>query len=145
MSIELVMMLSNHLILCCPLLLLLSIFPSIRVFSIELALCIRWLQYSSFSFSLSPSNERSRLTSFWIDWLDLLAVQGTLKSLLQHISQASTVLSLIYGTALASIHDCWKSHSFDYAELCQQSCLCFLICCLLQYSCLENPMDGGPW
>ena len=116
-SIELVM-LSNHLILCCHLLLLLSIFPSIRVFSIELALCIRWPQYLSFSFSLSPFNECSGLTSFWIDWLDLLAVQGTLKSLLQHhISQVSTVLSLI--ATLASIHDYWKNHSFHYAELCQ--------------------------
>ena len=116
-SIELVM-LSNHLILCCHRLLLLSIFPSIRVFSIELALCIRWPQYLSFSFSLSPFNECSGLTSFWIDWLDLLAVQGTLKSLLQHhISQVSTVLSLI--ATLASIHDYWKNHSFHYAELCQ--------------------------
>ena len=112
-------MLSNHLILCCPLLLLLSIFPSIRVFSIELTLYLRWPQYSSFSFSLSPSSECSGLTSFWIDWLDLLAVQGTLKSLLQHhISQASNVISLIYGSVLASIHDYWKNHSFDYAELC---------------------------
>ena len=75
---------SNHLILCQPLLLLPSIFPSIRVFSKELVLCIRWLKYWSFSFSLTPSNEYSGLISFRIDWLDLLAVQGTLKSLLQH-------------------------------------------------------------
>ena len=88
-SIESVMP-SNHLILCHPLLLLPSVFPSIRVFSNELALCIWWPKYWSFSFSISPSNEYSGLISFIIDWLDLLAVQGTLKSLLQHhISKAS--------------------------------------------------------
>ena len=75
---------SNHLILCGPLLLLHSIFPSIRVFSNELALLIRWPKYWSFSFNISPSNEYSGLISFGMDWLDLLAVQGTLKSLLQH-------------------------------------------------------------
>ena len=85
MSIELVMP-SNHLILCRPLLLLPSIFPSIRVFSNESALHIRWSKYWSFSFSISPSNEHSRLISFRMDWLDLFAVQGTLKSLLQHHS-----------------------------------------------------------
>ena len=84
-SIELVMP-SNHLILCRPLLLLPSIFPSIRVFSNESALHISWPKYWSFSFSISPSNENSRLISFKLDWLDLLAVQGTLKSLLQHHS-----------------------------------------------------------
>ena len=73
---------SNHLILCCPLLLPPSVFPSIRVFSNESALCIRWPKYWSFSFSISPSNEYSRLISFRVDWLDLLAVQGTLKGLL---------------------------------------------------------------
>ena len=84
-------MLCNHLVLCCPLLLLPSIPPSIRVFSNESALCIRWPKYWSFSFSISPSNEYSGLISFRIDWLDLLAVQGTLKSLLQHhSSKAST-------------------------------------------------------
>ena len=85
MSIELVMP-SNHLILCHPLLLLPSIFPSIRVFSNESVLCIRWPKYWSFSFSISPSNEHSGLISFRMDWLDLLAVQGTFKSLLQHHS-----------------------------------------------------------
>ena len=80
----------NHLILCRPLLFLPSIFPSIRVFSNESVLYIRWLKYWSFSFSISPSNEYSGLISFRMDWLDLLAVQGTLKSLLQcHISKAS--------------------------------------------------------
>ena len=83
MSIESLMP-SNHLILCCPLLLLPSIFPSIRVFSNESVLHIRWPKYWSFSFSISPSNEYSGLISFRIDWLDFLAVQGTLKSLLQH-------------------------------------------------------------
>ena len=84
-SIELVMP-SNHLILCCPLLLPPSIFPSIRVFTNESVLHIRWPKYWSFSFSISPSNEYSGLISFRMDWLDLLAVQGTLKSLLQHHS-----------------------------------------------------------
>ena len=83
MTIESVMA-SNHLVLCCPLLLLPSIFPSIRVFSNELALCIRWPKYWSFSFSISLSNKYSGLISFRMDWFDLLAVQGTLKSLLQH-------------------------------------------------------------
>ena len=91
MSIESVMP-SNHLILCRPLLLLLSIFPSIRVFSNESALHIRWPDYSSFSFSISLSNEYSGLISFRMDWLDLLAVQGTLKSLPQHHSSKASVL-----------------------------------------------------
>ena len=90
MSIELVM-LSKHLILCCPLLLLPLIFPSIRVFSNELALPIRWPKYWSFSFSISSSNEYSGLISFRMDWFDLLAVQGTLKSLLQHHSLQASV------------------------------------------------------
>ena len=90
MSIESVMP-SNHLILCHPLLLLPSIFPSIRVFSNELALCIRWPKYWSFSLSISPSNECSGLISFRTDWLDLLAVQGTLKSLLQHHSSKASI------------------------------------------------------
>ena len=91
MSIESVMP-SNHLILCRPLLLLLSIFPSIRVFSNESALRIRWPKYWSFSFSVSPSSEYSGLTSFRIDWLDLLAVQGTLKNLPQHHSSKASIL-----------------------------------------------------
>ena len=85
-------MLSNHLILCYLLFLLPSIFPSIRVFSNELALCIRWPKYWSFSFSISPSNEYSGLISFRIDWFDLLAVQRTLKSLLQHHNSKASVL-----------------------------------------------------
>ena len=83
---------SNHLILCRPLLLLSSIFPSIRVFSSESALRIRWPKYSSFSFSISPANEHPGLISFRMDWLDLLAVQGTLKSLLQHHSSKASIL-----------------------------------------------------
>ena len=91
MSIESVMP-SNHLILCCPLLLLPSIFPSIRVFSNESVICIKWPKYWSFSFNISPSNEYPGLISFRMDWFDLLAVQGTLKSLLQHHSSEASVL-----------------------------------------------------
>ena len=91
MSIESVMP-SNHLILCCPLLLLPSIFPSIRVFSNESAFHIRWPKYWSFSFNISPSNKHSRMISFRMDWLDLFAVQGTLKSLLQHHSSKASIL-----------------------------------------------------
>ena len=91
MFIESVMS-SNHLILCCPLLLLPSISPSIGVFSNESSLCIRWPTYWSFSFSISPSNEYSGLISFRIDWFDLLAIQGTLKSLLQYYNLKSSIL-----------------------------------------------------
>ena len=91
MSIELVMP-SNLLILCCPLLLLPSVIPSIRVFSNESALCIRWPKYWSFSFNIGPSNEHPGLISFGMDWLDLLEVQGTLKSLLQHHSSKASIL-----------------------------------------------------
>ena len=91
MFIELVIP-SNHLILCCPLLLLPSTFPSIRVFSSETALHIRWSKYWSFSYSISPSSEYSGLIFFKMDWLDLLAVQGTLKSLLQHHSSKASIL-----------------------------------------------------
>ena len=88
--------LSNHLILCCPLLLLPSIFPSIRVFSNESVLCIRWPKYWSFSFCKGPSNEYSGLISFRIDWFDLLSVQGILKSLLQHHSSKALVLGVSF-------------------------------------------------
>ena len=83
---------SSHLILCCPLLLLHTIFPSIRVFSKESVLCIRWPKYWSFSFSINPSSEYSGLISFRRDWLDFLAVQGTLKSILQHHSSKASIL-----------------------------------------------------
>ena len=107
---------SNHLILCCPLLLLPSVFPSIRVFSNVSVLCIRWLKYWSFSYNISPSNEHSGLISFRIDWLGLLPIQGTLKSLLQHHSSKASVLqrsAFFISPTLTSIHNYWKSHSFD--------------------------------
>ena len=106
---------SNHLILCRPLLPP-SIFLSIRVFSRESVLCIRWPKYWIFSFSISPSSEYSGLISFRMDWLDLLAVQGTLKSLLQHHSSKASILqcsAFFYSPTLISIHDHWKNHSFD--------------------------------
>ena len=114
MSIESVMP-SNYLILCCPLLLLPSIFPSIRVFSSESALHIRWPKYWSFCFSISPSNEYSGLISFRIDWLDLLAVKGTQESspTPQFKSINSSVLSFLYSPTLTSIHDYWKNHSLN--------------------------------
>ena len=122
MSIESVMS-SNHFILCCPLLLLTSIFPSIRVFSSESALCIRWPKYWSFSFIISPSNEYSGLISSKIDWFDLLAVQGTQESspAPQFESINYLALCLLNGPALTCIHDCGKDHSLDYMNLGQQS------------------------
>ena len=120
LSIELVMP-SNHLIFCRPLLLL-SVFPSIRVFSNESALCIRWPKYWSFTFNISPFNEHSGLISFRTAWLDLLAVQGTLKSLFQQFNSInSSELRFIYSPALTSIHDYWKNHSFDCTDICWQS------------------------
>ena len=120
MSMELVMPF-NHLILCCPLLLLPSVFPSIRIFSSELALHIRWPKYWSFSFS--PSKEYSGLISLRMDWLDLFAVQGTLKSLLQHHSWKASILwhSAFFLVQLSRVHDYWKNHSFGCVDLCQQS------------------------
>ena len=110
------------LILCCPLLLLPWIFASIRVFSNMSVLHIRWPKYWSFSFSISPSNEHPGLTSFRMDWLDLLAVQGTLKSLLQQFKSInSSVFSFLYSPTLTSVHDYWKNHSFDYTDVCWQS------------------------
>ena len=113
MSIESVMP-SNHLILCHSLLLP-SIFPSIRVFSNESALCIRRPKYWSFGFSISPSNEDPGLIFFRMDWLDLLAVQGTLKSLLQHHSSKASILlcSAFFISNSHTIHDYWKNHSLD--------------------------------
>ena len=116
-----VVMPSNHLILCRHLLLLPSIFPSIRVFSNESVLCIRWPKYWSFIFSISPSNEYSGLISFRMDWLDLLAVQGALKSLLQHHSSKASILQ----------HSAFFIGEGNGTPL--------------LYSCLENPMDGGAW
>ena len=121
MSIESVMS-SNHLVLCHPLLLLPSIFSSIGVFSNESVLHIRWPKY--WSFSISPSSEYSRLISFRIDWFDLLAVQGTLKSLFEHHSSKTSILrcsSFLYGSPLTSIPDYWKNQSFGSMDLCWQS------------------------
>ena len=117
------MMPSKYLILCRPLLLPPSIFPSIRVFSNESVLRIRWPKYWSFSFSISLSNEYSGLISLRMDWLDLFAVQETLKSLLQHHnSKASIIWCLAFSIVqLTSIHDYWKNHSLDKTDLCWQS------------------------
>ena len=115
MSIELVMP-SSHLILCHALLLLPSIPPSIRIFSNESTLRMRWPKYWSFSFSIIPSKEHPGLISFRMDWLDLLAVQGTLKSLLQHHTSKASILqrsAFFTVPTLTSIHDHWKNHSLD--------------------------------
>ena len=113
-SIESVMP-SNHLILCCLLLLLPSVFPNMRVYSSEPALRIRWPKDGSFHFNIRPSNEHSGLISFRSDWLDLLAVQRTLKSLLQHHSSKASILwcSAFFIVQLSHLHDYWKNHSFD--------------------------------
>ena len=113
MSIELVMP-SNHLIICRPLLLPPSIFPDLKVFSNESALRIRWPKYWSFSFSVSPSNEHPGLISFRMDWLDLLAVQGSLKSLLQHHSSKASILRRSgFFIVQHPYMNYWKNHSFD--------------------------------
>ena len=111
---------SNHLIFYSPLLLLPWIFPRVRVFFNELDLCIRWPKYWSFSFSISPSNQYSGLMSFRIDWFDLLPAKG-----LSRVFSSTTIrrhqsfrLSLFYSSALTSLHDYWKNHSFDYTDLC---------------------------
>ena len=108
---------------CHPLLLLPSVFPSIRVFSNESTLCIRWPEYWSFSFSISPSNEYSGLTSFKIDWFDLLTVQGTLKNLLQHHSSKASILWHPAFFRLQLLHQIWllEKHRFDDTDRCQQS------------------------
>ena len=124
---------SDHLILCGPLLLLPSIFPSIRVFSNELTLPIRWPKYWSFSFSISPSSEYSGLISFRIDWFDLLTVQGTLKNILQHHSSKASILwCSAFSWPNSHIHT-WlleKPQLWLYRLLSAKWCLCFLICCL---------------
>ena len=125
MSIELGMP-SNHLILCLPLHLLPSIFPSIRVFSNESVFRIRWPKYWSFCFSISPSNEYLGLTSLRTYWIDLLAVQRVQDSqgsspTPQLKGTSSLAISLLYGPTLTSIYDYWKDHSFNWTDLCQQS------------------------
>ena len=159
-----VVMPSNHLVLCQPLILLPLIFPGIRVFSNESALCIRWPKYWSFSFCISPSNEYSRLISFRIEWFDLHEVQGTLKILLQHNLKASVLqrsaffmaqLSHLYMTTGKTIALTRRTFVGKVIYL------CFLIYCLglslflssigegngnpPQCSCLENPRDVGAW
>ena len=150
---------SNHLILCCPLLLPLSIFPSIRIFSNESVLHIRWPKYWSFSFNISPSHEYSGLISFRTDWLDLLAVQGTLKSLLQHHSSKASGLQ---HSAFFMAH---LSHPYmttgKTIALTRRTFVVKIMSLLfnmlpkfviqkgngnpLHYSCLENPVDRGAW
>ena len=105
----------SHLILCCPLILLSPIPPSIRVFSNESILRMRWPKYWSFSFNIIPSKEIPGLISFRMDWLDLLAVQGILKSILQHHSSKASILccSAFFMGQLTSMHDYWKNHSLD--------------------------------
>ena len=114
MSIDSVMP-SNHLILCYPLRLLPPIFPSIRIFTDESALCIMWPKYWSFSFRISSSNEYLGLISFRIDWFDLLVVQWTLKSLLRHHGSKASIPwhSAFFMVQLTSIYDYWKNHNFD--------------------------------
>ena len=131
MSIRSVM-LSNHLILCCPLLLPLSIFPSIRVVSNESVLPIRWPKYWSFSFSISHSSEYSELISFRMDWLNPLEVQGTLKSLLQHHSSKASILmcSVFFIVQLSYPYMTLEKPYFHWTGLCCPSNVCFLICCL---------------
>ena len=123
---------SNHLILCRPLFLLPSIFPSIRVFSTESALHIRWPKYWSFSFSISPSHEHPGLISFRMDWLDLLAVQGTLKSLLQHHSSKASIL-LCSAFFIVQLSHPYMTAGKTIAltrQIFVGKGLCFLICCL---------------
>ena len=132
MSTESVM-LSNHLILCYPLLLSSSIFPSITVFSNESALCIRWSEYWSFSFSISPSNEYSGLTSFRIYWFDLLAVQGTLKSLLQHHNLKASILQHLafFMVQLSHLYmTTGKTIALTIWTFVSKGCLCILIHCI---------------
>ena len=131
MSIKLVMP-SKHLILCHPLLLLPSVFLSIRVFSSESVICIRWPKYWSFSFSISSSSEYSGFISFRMDWLDLLAVQGTLKSLLQHHGLKASILwcSAFFMVQLLNLHMTGKTVALRVWAFVGKVCLCFLLCCL---------------
>ena len=150
---------SNHLILCCPLLLLPSISPNIRVFSNELALHIRWPKHWRFSFNISPFNEHPGLISFRMDWLDLLVVQGTLKSLLQHHSSKASILlhsaffivqlSHPYMTTGKTIALTKRTFVGKVMSLLFNMLSRLVIRegngTPLQYSCLENPMNGVAW
>ena len=137
---------SSQLILCRPLLLLPSIFSGIKVFSNELTLCIKWSKYWSFNFIISPSNEHSGLISFRIDWFDLLGVQGTLSSLLQHHSSKASILqhSAFFMAQLS--HGYWKNYSFD-RPLLVKWCLCLLMCCdnFSPKKCLLISWLQSPW
>ena len=128
------MMPSNHLIHCCSLVPLPSIFTSIRIFSNEIALCIRWPKYWNFNFSIRPSNEYTGLIFFRIDWLISLLSKGLSRAspAPQFESIDSSVLSLLYGPTITSMHDYWKNHSFDYIDLCQQNDVCTFVCCLIK-------------
>ena len=155
-------MLSNHLILCCPLLLRPSVFPSIRVFSSELAFHIRWPKYWIFSFSISSSNESSELISFRTDWFDLFVVQGTHKGLLQHHSSKASILQCSAFFMVQLSHPYMTTgKTFVSRPLLLQTLVSKVMSLLfnmlsrfiigedngtpLQYSCLENSMDRGAW
>ena len=151
-------MLSSHLILCRPLLLLPPIPSSIRVFSNESTLRMRWPKYQSFSFSISPSNEHPGLISFRMDWLDLLAVQGTLKSLLQHHSSKASIRCSAFFTVQLSHPYMTPGKTIALTRQTSVGKVMFLLFNMLsrlvigegngnplQYSCLENLMDGGAW
>ena len=131
---------SNHLILCHTLLLSPSIFPSIRVFSNESALRIRWPKYWSFSFSISPSNEHSGLISFRMDWLDLFAVQGTFMSLLQHHSSKASILrcSAFFIVQVSHPYMTTGKTIASTRRTFLEKSLCFLICCMLLLSCFSR-------
>ena len=144
---------SNHLILCHPLLCLPSVYPSIRVFSSESAFCIRWPKHWKFRFRVSPFNEYSGWVSFRTYWFHFLVVQGTLQSLLQHHSSKALVLwrSAFFMVQLSHPYmTTGKNHSFDYTDLCWQSNLCFLICYVgyslrsrFPCSVLRRPLGNG--
>ena len=150
---------SNHLILCHPLFLSPSIFPSIRVFSNESALHIKWPKYWSFSFNISPSSVYSGLISFRMDWLELLAVQGTFKSLLQHCSSKASVLQCSAFFIIQLLHPYMTTGKIialtRWTSVVKVMSLLFNKLSRLvigegngtpiRYSCLENPMDGGAW
>ena len=143
---------SSHLLHCRPLLLLPPIPPSIRVFSNESTLCMRWPKYWSFSFSISPSNKHPGLITFRMDWLDHLAVEGTLQKSSptpQFKSINLSALSFLHSPTLTSIHYHWKNHSLGYMDLYWQNNVSDRMWSIgegngkpLQYSCLENPMNS---
>ena len=128
---------SSHFILCRPLLLLLPILPGIRVFSNESTLCMRWLKYWSFSFNISPSNEHPGLISFMMDWLDLLAVQGTLKSLLQHHCSKASILQHSAFFTIQLSHDYWKNYIDQNHTLISKVRVCGVCLCMYE-NCMKT-------